>query len=81
MSRATKAWGWLLALSAASTALAASGVIGAMLSLPILILSGLKAHVILRDYLGLRVAPGWLRGFDLGLALLILIFGTLALAA
>ena len=48
---------------------------------PVLALSGLKAHVILRDYLGLSVAPGWLLGFDLGLALLIVTFGTLALAA
>jgi Prokaryotic Cytochrome C oxidase subunit IV len=81
MTRATKAWGWLLALSAASTALAASGFSGAALTLPILMLSGLKAHLILRDYLGLSVAPGWLRGFDLGLTLLILTFSGLALAA
>jgi hypothetical protein len=81
MTRATKAWGWLLALSAASTALAASGLSGAALALPILILAGLKAHVILRDYLRLSTAPGWLRGFDLGLALLILTFAGLSLAA
>lgn len=80
MSRATKAWALLIALSAASTALAASGLGGVGLVLPILALSGLKAHVILRDYLGLSVAPVWLRGFDLGLTLLILIFGGLALA-
>lgn len=80
MTRATKAWGWLIALSAASTALAASGLAGAALALPVLALSGLKAHVILRDYLGLSVAPAWLRGFDFGLALLILAFGGLALA-
>jgi hypothetical protein len=81
MTRATKAWAWLLTLSAASTALAASGLAGPALALPILMLAGLKAHVILRDYLGLSVAPGWLRGFDLGLALLILTFAGLALAA
>ena len=81
MTRAPKAWILLLALSAASTALAASGLIGAALALPVLALSGLKAHVILRDYLGLVVAPGWLRGFDLGLSLLILAFAGLALAA
>ncbi len=80
MTRATKALASLLALSAASTALAASGLAGAALTLPILMLSGLKAHVILRDYLGLRIAPGWLRGFDLGLTLLILTFAGLALA-
>lgn len=81
MTRATKAWALLLALSAASTALAASGLTGATLALPILILAGVKAHVILRDYLGLSVAPGWLHGFDLGLALLFLAFAGLSLAA
>lgn len=81
MSRVTKAWARLLALSAASTALVASGLSGAALILPILGLAGLKAHVILSDYLGLSVAPGWLRGFDLGLALLILAFAGLALTA
>ena len=81
MSRTTKAWALLIVLSAASTALAASGLVGAALVVPVLVLSGLKAHVILRDYLGLWVAPAWLRGFDLGLTLLILAFGGLALAA
>lgn len=81
MNRVTKAWILLLALSAASTAMAASGLAGAALALPILMLAGLKAHVILRDYLGLASAPGWLRGFDLGLALLIFAFAGLALAA
>ena len=80
MTGATKAWALLIALSAASTALAASGFTGAALVVPVLLLSGLKAHVILRDYLGLCVAPVWLRGFDLGLALLIITFGGLALA-
>jgi Prokaryotic Cytochrome C oxidase subunit IV len=80
VTRATKAWALLLALSAASTALAASGLGGEALALPVLILAGLKAHVILRDYLGLAVAPGWLRGFDLGLALLILAFAGFSLA-
>ena len=80
MSPVTKAWAQLIALSAASTALAASGLTGAALVLPILMLAGAKAHVILRDYLGLSVAPGWLRGFDLGLALLIVAFAGLALA-
>jgi Prokaryotic Cytochrome C oxidase subunit IV len=81
MTRVTKAWAMLLALSAASTALAASGATGLALALPVLALSGLKAHVILRDYLHLSTAPGWLRGFDLGLTLLILAFEGLALAA
>jgi len=81
MTAVTKAWGWLLALSAASTGLAASGLTGSGLALPVLVLSGLKAHVILRNYLRLATAPGWLRGFDLGLSLLILSFAALTLAA
>jgi 4-hydroxybenzoate polyprenyltransferase len=81
MSRMTTAWACLLALSAASTGLAASGAAGAALALPVLALSGLKAHVILRDDLQLATAPAWLRGFDLGLTLLILAFAGLALAA
>ena len=80
MTRVTRAWGLLIAFSAASTALAASGLGGAALVLPILALAGLKAHVILKDYLQLSTAPGWLRGFDLGLSLLILTFAGLALA-
>ena len=81
MSRVTKAWALLIALSAASTAFAASGIGGAALVLLVLLLAGLKAHVILRDYLGLAVAPAWLRGFDLGLTLLMLTFAGLALVA
>jgi hypothetical protein len=80
MSRATWAWAVLLALSAASAALAASGLSGPALTLPVLAAAGLKAHVILRDYLGLAGAPGWLAGFDLGLALLTAAFAALALA-
>ena len=68
-------------VSAAATALAASGLGGAALVLPILALAGLKAHVILRDYLRLSSAPAWQRGFDLGLTLLVLAFATLALVA
>ena len=52
-----------------------------LLALPVLALSGFKAHVILTDYLRLSTAPGWRRGFDLGLTLLILAFAGLALAA
>lgn len=81
MTRPTRAWAMLLALSAASTLLAASGLAGVALVLPVLALAGFKAHVILRDYLRLSTAPGWLRGFDLGLTLLMLAFAGLALAA
>jgi hypothetical protein len=81
MTRATKAWAALLALSAGSTALAAFGPAVADVTLPVLALSGFKAHVILRDYLQLATAPEWLRGFDLGLALLFLAFAALTMAA
>ena len=76
----TRAWGLLLALSAASTALAASGLAGAALTLAVLALAGLKAHVILRHYLRLATAPAWQKGFDLGLSLLVLAFAGLSLA-
>ncbi|QLQ17672.1 MAG: cytochrome C oxidase subunit IV family protein [Exiguobacterium profundum] len=75
----TRAWGLLLALSAASTALAAAGL-AAALTLPVLALAGLKAHVILRHYLRLATAPAWQNGFDLGLTLLVLAFAGLSLA-
>ena len=81
MSPVTKAWAILVALSTVSTLLAALGAAGAALALPVLVLSGLKAHVILAAYLRLSTAPDWLRGFDLGLALLILAFAGLALVA
>jgi len=81
MTRISRAWGWLLALSAASTTLAASGLGGAVLVLSVLALAGLKARVILSDYLCLAAAPSWQRGFDLGLTLLILAFAALALLA
>lgn len=77
----TRAWGWLVALSLGSTVLAASGASGAALILPVLALAGVKGHVILKDYLCLARAPGWLRGMDFGLALLMLAFAGLALAA
>jgi hypothetical protein len=81
MSGATRAWLWLVALSAAATALAASGLQGPGFALAVLGLAAAKSHLILRDYLGLAEAPGWLRAFDLGLAALFLAFAGLALAA
>lgn len=42
----------------------------------VLLLSGLKARVILVDYLGLRQAPAWKRGFNAFLiAFLLLAYG------
>ena len=62
--RLTTAWIFLLILSAA-TALLADGraMAGAAFVAAILALSGLKARVILLDYLGLRAAPGFRGGF------------------
>ncbi|MBP9181654.1 MAG: cytochrome C oxidase subunit IV family protein [Fuscovulum sp.] len=80
MSGVTKAWAWLVALSAASTGLAASGLAGPTFALCVLALAGLKARVILSRYLGLVSAPGWQRGFDLGLGLFLATCATLALA-
>lgn len=72
----TRAWGLLLALSAASTGLAVA-VTGGQLAGPalsgagaaILILAWAKARTILNAYLRLNEAPGFRRGFGLTLAL------------
>jgi hypothetical protein len=85
MTRVSRAWAWLLGLSAASTALAALEAAGAApgpaFAAGLLALAGLKAHLILRDYLGLHAARGWLRGLDLALGALLLAFLGLSLAA
>jgi len=77
----TRAWLILVALSAASTALAWSGHTGLPVALPILALAWGKARIILRDYLGLAKAPGWSRGFALVLALYMLALMGLTAAA
>jgi hypothetical protein len=76
----TRAWLMLLALSAASTALAASGLGGAGFAIAVLVLAGAKARLILSDYLGLAGAPAIRTGFDLSLALVLILFATLAVA-
>ena len=81
MTHLTQSWLILMALSAASTALAASGLAGAAFTLTVLTLAGIKARVILSAYLGLNTAPAWQRGFDLGLTLLLALMAALALAA
>ncbi|MGB4829362.1 MAG: cytochrome C oxidase subunit IV family protein [Paracoccaceae bacterium] len=81
VSPVTRAWAILLALSAASTGLAASGIAGAGLSLSVLVLAGMKARVILGAYLGLASAPSWQRGFDLTLGLFLAVLAVLAIAA
>lgn len=65
---ATRAWMYLVALSAGSTVIATSGQAGLAASLIILMLAWAKARIILRSYLGLAAAPAWARGFALALA-------------
>lgn len=81
----TKAWMTLIGLSAVSTVIAlmlpgleATGL--KVASALILILSWLKAHVILSRYLGLAAVPAIGRGFGLVLALFMLAAGGLYLA-
>ncbi len=76
----TRAWIMLLCLSAASTALAASGIGGAGFVLTVLGLAGAKARLILTAYLGLSRAPAIRSGFDLALGLLLILFAALAIA-
>lgn len=77
----TRAWIALLALSAASTAIAVFGQREWGFTLAILILAGCKARLILSSYLGLCAAPRWQRGFDLGLVVVLVGMAGLALAA
>ena len=76
-------WGLLIGLSLASTGLAArvsQGQTGQAALAVILLLAWIKAHLILRDYLGLGRSPGILRGFDIVLGLVMLAMLGLALA-
>lgn len=79
----TRTWGVLMGLSLASTSLAAlirDGGGGQVAVGAILLLAWIKAHLILKTYLGLGRVPQWLRGFDLALALAMLAMLGLALA-
>lgn len=77
----TRAWIALLALSAISTALAASGLSGPVLALAVLPVAWGKAQVILWHYLGLAHAPFWRRGFGVALGLYMIGLLGLAIAA
>lgn len=77
----TRAWGALVALSLASTLVAWSGGQGIGAAVVILALGGVKARVILDDYLGLRHVPGWRRGFAAGLVVYLLALVGLTLLA
>ena len=72
----TRAWALLIALCLATTAIAALGpepsaplALGAV----ILAIAFLKMRLILTRYLGLANAPFWRRGFDVTLALFVLL--------
>ena len=64
----TRAWATLVGLSLIAAALSSS--LPTRLAAPaILLLALLKARIILRDYLDLKSAPSWARGFVLTLTL------------
>lgn len=80
----TRAWLWLLALSAAATVLSLSrghwpgGWPGDAVNLAILGLGWAKARVILWHYLGLAGAGVWRRGFDFAITAYAVILMALA---
>lgn len=78
---ATRAWIFLVALSAGSTLIALGDWAGLAAALAILSIAWAKALIILRSYLGLAAAPAWGRGFALVLGLYMLLAMALAAAA
>ena len=81
-----RAWGWLIGLSAVSTALAVAVTQGMLThnwvtagGAAILFLAWAKAGVILRSYLGLAQAPFWNRGFSIVLGFYALLLRALYL--
>jgi hypothetical protein len=68
MNRLVTAWLILIALSAVSTLMTLGLINGAAAGVILLVLAWFKARLILGDYLGLRAAPFWRRGFGLVLA-------------
>lgn len=78
-----KTWALLIGLSLVSTGLAAlvsQGQAGQAALAAILLLAWIKAHLILRDYLGLGRIPAVLRGFDIALGLVMMAMLGLGLA-
>ncbi len=71
-----RAWGALMALIAAATAIALTplpaGWPEALRGALILLIAALKARIILSRYLGLWRAPWWLGGFSGAVALLLI---------
>lgn len=79
----TRTWSGLIGLSLASTGLAAlvsSGRAGQAAMAVILLLAWIKAHLILKTYLGLGRIPRVQRGFDIALAVTMISMLGLALA-
>ena len=79
----TRTWGMLLGLSLISTSLAfliSDGGGGQTAVGAILLLAWIKAHLILKTYLGLGRVPQVLRGFDLALGAAMVAMLGLALA-
>lgn len=75
MDMLTRAWLTLIALTAATAAIA--GLDGRVAAAGLLALAWLKARVILGRYLHLHDAPGWLGAFMLPLAIWMLSIATL----
>lgn len=80
-----RAWIWLIGLSLLATVLALGQdglppLAAKPVGLVILLISALKAGIILSDYLDLRVAPQILRGFCAGLGVFVMIAAALYLA-
>lgn len=78
--RLRTAWITLIALSLAAAGLTLPGLPPALTGALILLLTLFKARVILADYLDLRPAPDWLRGFMLALGTLVILLFGLSLA-
>lgn len=80
-----RAWGWLIGLSFLATALALGQPLlpplaAKLAGLLVLAIAGLKARIILSDYLELAAAPRIRRGFTFALALFLLAAAGLYLA-
>lgn len=75
------AWLALLVLSLGSTTLSLDVIPTTATGVILLGLALLKARIILSDYLGLRAAPFWRRGFTFVLSLYVTVLFGLYLAA
>lgn len=79
-----EAWGLLVALSLATTALTlieVSGPARVAIGGAVLVLAGLKARTILSRYLNLARSEFWTRSFDMAIGLFLLVVFVLFAAA